>query len=511
MPNRWTRRSVGFGLLALSSGCLRADLSSEAQTGDGSDDGTNDRTPTESTAGGSAPADATFGFRYTLAGFEELRVGYVSGPPIAAADLRVTVGGTAVPWTALGERETVKPEQTVTLTGDAEGVDWPLAPATPVTVAYTGEEVDEPAPLARFNTGGSAAVNSVTPSNTGRNANVVGANRAERAWERSVGRIIRQPAIRDGVVYFGTYDRLFYAKSLADGETLWTFDAPAPDVAGDDATIAATPAVTDDAVYLGAGNSAVGFRLDRASGEVQWKSEDVGMYSPTVSDGTVYVGGGSGVVALDAETGDVEWHRGIGWVAEGAVAVADRRVVAAVDTGIVCLSADTGDEEWVHFDESIENPPNPAVDDGTVYAVGGEASGRLIALDLEDGSKQWQYDTTFDRIDHSPVVGPETVVVLSKYDDSSPVAVQRNGDGERWSGGNSSAVGGVASHGSLYYTSQSGGGVTSSGLATGRGNWRSDTTEAAEITTPPAVAEGFVVFGRKVDDDHRLVALRERA
>jgi outer membrane protein assembly factor BamB len=515
MSKRWTRRSVVAGTLALSTGCLRLAGSetedeqpaSEGDTteGDGGTDATTAAdTEGEATTTASPPTDAEFAFRYSLAGLKDLRVQYVSGPEVAASDLRVVVGESSVPWTDLGGDGAVESGDTVTLTGDADGLTWPVPPATPVTVTYIGS--DEPTPLVRFNTGGSSAAKSVTPANTGRNADVVGGKRVERVWSTEVGRIDSQPAIRDGVVYVGTYNRKFHALSLETGEILWTFDAPAPEIVSDSTTIAATPAVTEDAVYVGRGNSGVGFRLDRETGEVDWRQEQMGMYSPTVVDGTVYGGGGAGVTAVDAVTGEVEWRREVGWVSEGAVAVADGRVVAAPDSGLVCLSADTGDEEWVYFD-GMEHPPNPAVADGTVYAVGGEASGDLVALALEDGSEQWTYETPFDRSGSTPIVGPETVVAFPTYGGEA-VAVAQSGEEERWSGANGAAV---ASNSSLYAPSSQTNGVAAWSLVTGQQLWRTDSEQSTGVSCPPAAAEGYVVYAERISDEqYQMVALRER-
>jgi outer membrane protein assembly factor BamB len=520
MPRDWTRRSVVLGSLALTTGCLRTaepeetgeetTASADENTSENDDAGGGSGGEETTTTTGPDPTEAAFAFDYVRASDgPELRVVYSSGPTLDGTAVTLAAAGGSETWSSLtGGAETLEPGDTATLAGGLDGGDWPLRPTQSVELRYQSD--DGTTRVGQFNTGGAAESRLFEPSNSGRNADVVGGASAEVAWTRTVDRVVNQPAVRDGVVYYGTYDRHFHARSLETGETLWTFDAPAPDITDDDATIATTPAVTEDAVYIGPGNSAVGFRLDRETGEVEWERADIGMYSPTVVDGSVYVGGGSGVTAVDAETGEVKWQKDIGWVSDGAMAVADGRVLAAVDTGIVCLSADTGEEQWVFFGGDLENPANPSAADGTVFAAAGAGGGQLVALDLADGSKQWTVDTGASLTRNTPLVGREAVFVLSDSMQPAIVAVDQSDGTVRWNAEDGGAGTAGGSNGALYHFASTGG-VAARSQATGDRLWTLSEDDAPGPGTPIAVADGFLVYASRIgDEQYQMVALRER-
>ncbi|WP_254280588.1 PQQ-binding-like beta-propeller repeat protein [Haloarcula marina] len=502
-----TRRSLLLGVLSLSAGCLRG-----SQPTDQTDEDTETDEPT-GTSGGTNETpqqlgESAFSFSYEIGAVPpELTVRYDTGPALSTANLQLVVDGTTLPWAELkGSSGDIEPGQAVTLTDGPNGLDWPLTPAAPVSVQYVSDGATTV--LGQFNDGGAAAMKSAVPSNTGRNPDVVGGTRVEEAWTAEVGRVIQQVAIRDGTVYYGTYDRHFDARSLETGELQWEFDAAAPDIVSDDATISTVPAVTDDAVYLGAGNSAVGYRLDRETGDVEWEAE-IAAFSPTVVDGTVYIGGGSGVMAVDAESGDVLWQKGIGWVADGAVAVAEDKVIAATRNGLVCQSAETGEEEWVYFGAGQENPPNPVVDDGTVYGVGGQGSGTLFALDIDDGSESWVLDLPVDRVDRTPIVGTETIFVCTQSSRQGIFAVDRSSGDIQWRGENLYGMQAFASESSVY-TAGNPDGVAALDATTGNALWEFAPDSSGDVVSPIAAAEGYVVYVEKSGDRYELRALRER-
>ena len=73
---------------------------------------------------------------------------------------------------------------------------------------------------------------------------------------------------------------------------------------------AATPAVTDEAVFAGTRDGTL-FAFDASDGRELWRFTDPSggvTASPVVADGTVYVGSRDGTVyAVTADTGDLEW------------------------------------------------------------------------------------------------------------------------------------------------------------------------------------------------------------
>ena len=52
------------------------------------------------------------------------------------------------------------------------------------------------------------------------------AETGEPVWSYETGHWIRsQPAVANGVVYFGSFDDVFYALDIENGDLLWNFKA----------------------------------------------------------------------------------------------------------------------------------------------------------------------------------------------------------------------------------------------------------------------------------------------
>lgn len=120
---------------------------------------------------------------------------------------------------------------------------------------------------------------------TDREAYAVDAEACEEIWNRSLegARQSGSPIIRDGVMYFGTWDGRVRALNTETGEHLWTFKI--------DQSVRSTPAVVNGTVYIGA-NDCTLYALDAETGEKVWSYETESEIesSPLVTDGMIYVG-----------------------------------------------------------------------------------------------------------------------------------------------------------------------------------------------------------------------------
>lgn len=176
--------------------------------------------------------------------------------------------------------------------------------------------------------------------------------------------------------------------------------------------LVATPAVTDDSVYIAAirdtGLQPTGavHCLDRATLKPRWTFDDGGAMlhmfsSPVIAGGKLYVGEGMHanfdcrLYCLDAVTGRKLWAAKANNHIESTPVVAGRRVLfGAGDDGVLCLDAETGERLWrlnapAHVDTS------PVVGDGVVFAGSGisrrvPAEPAVFALDLETGKPRWR-------------------------------------------------------------------------------------------------------------------------
>ncbi|NUB90326.1 PQQ-binding-like beta-propeller repeat protein [Haloterrigena sp. SYSU A121-1] len=192
-------------------------------------------------------------------------------------------------------------------------------------------------------------------------------------------------------------------------------------------------AVVDGTVYLTTGGEV--HALDAADGSVEWKTDDIGASgTPAVTDEAVYVGGGrlarierDGTLCCQANFGSDE--------AIPSPVVANGLVLVVTDGTLYAADARDLTVQW-QFD--------PA--DGTLYeqpvAVGGGAvfatsESRLFARELADGSERWtdddpagtdeysRFTAPTDRQVSHPVATDDVVVVGSV--DSTPDAVWWNG------------------------------------------------------------------------------------
>ncbi len=129
-------------------------------------------------------------------------------------------------------------------------------------------------------------------------------------------------AVRDGIAYIAHYGGNVLAVDLDSGDTIWTYD-------GDGAEFVASPAVTKDAVYVGAGDKL--FRaIDRETGELLWDFPSRRSFdsSPVASPELVIVGSDDGrLYVLDKESGEEVWSYDTGKSINASPAVSNGYVV----------------------------------------------------------------------------------------------------------------------------------------------------------------------------------------
>jgi outer membrane protein assembly factor BamB len=141
-----------------------------------------------------------------------------------------------------------------------------------------------------------------------------------------------------GNAYFGNMRGDFMSVALKTGNMDWK-------LAGDDEKlplggIAASPAVTEEAVFIGAQDNKV-VRVERKTGKVEWVFETRGAVesSPVLVGDRLYFGAADGnVYGVDAKTGKEVWKFEAGGVIKGSPAVGGgRMVIGSSDGGIYCF------------------------------------------------------------------------------------------------------------------------------------------------------------------------------
>lgn len=264
----------------------------------------------------------------------------------------------------------------------------------------------------------------------------------ELLWEHVGVQVTSTPAVVDGVVYYADWSGKFYAKNASDGSKVWTSQVS-------DRNISASPAITRDEIYVGAGG-AVLYCLDRATGDVRWSVDlddhpNAGMQSSPIPVGDrVLIGISSGelgsekedytfrgsIVAIDRSNGDELWRvyvaeddetSGAGVSVWSSAAVDTEREMMFIGTGqayeapagprsdaVMAIDYMTGDVKWVAqftaddvYRLLMPLPQGPDADIGAapnLFRVGdtdvvgvGDKGGVYAALDRDTGEVVWTH------------------------------------------------------------------------------------------------------------------------
>jgi outer membrane protein assembly factor BamB len=219
--------------------------------------------------------------------------------------------------------------------------------------------------------------------------------------------------LRDGVLYFGSWDEHVYALRVRDRKVLWRFRA--------DGELNSSAAYAGGTIFIGS-NSGSLYALDARTGRLRWRARSFSSRrwgreqfyaTPTVAYGRVYVGNSDGYVyAFGATSGRLLWARRIGdYVYSSAAVFGTTIYVGSYDGSLYALDAATGDVRWRHPVASAVHGA-PTVINGLVYFSSCGSCGhrgarsaklgarRTYAVDARTGKRVW----TFPDGRYSPAV-----------------------------------------------------------------------------------------------------------
>lgn len=259
------------------------------------------------------------------------------------------------------------------------------------------------------------------------------------------GKVSSSPTVVDGTVYITSYggyrDSILHAVDAESGSELWHFETKS--------WVSSSPTVVDGTVYIGdndghlyalhpeSGNCWRRFRkykkmntspmmmdetvyvgsqdtlyaVDMESENVLWRLDELTRSELTVVDGSIYGGDGYLFYRVDAESGNVLWESdmkprmvaSLPTVVDGTVFVPevetetvfipelDKRVTRKSDQCGYISAVDTedGSELW-RFETNGVVKSSPTVVDGMVYV--GDLNGYLYAVDAESGNELWRFE-----------------------------------------------------------------------------------------------------------------------
>lgn len=167
------------------------------------------------------------------------------------------------------------------------------------------------------------------------------AHRLVPTWQFPVNEMVpTTPAVVDGVVFFGTWEGIFYAVDAASGKEAWRFNAR--ELVGD---------------------------------ESAWQARGVGIRGGiTVHQGRVYFGDTGGyLMAIDAKSGRLHWRK---------------RLDAHPHARVFSAAKIFGDRLYIGV-SSLEESAIRINPDYNGYTFGGS----VVALDLATGDERWRFHT----------------------------------------------------------------------------------------------------------------------
>jgi outer membrane protein assembly factor BamB len=209
-------------------------------------------------------------------------------------------------------------------------------------------------------------------------------------WRFKAGAIESSPLLRNGILYFGYWDKKVYALNVKTHKPRWVFRT--------DDEVKGAPAYAYGTIFIGSYDGHV-YGLDALNGKVRWRGSAQSrlggrgtFYStPAVAYGRVYIGNTDGkVYAFGARSGHLLWVKGTKGFVYSSPAVWRRTVyVGSGDGHLYALDAGTGDVRW-RFSSKGGVYGAPTVIDGIVYFAVPSRT-RTWAIDARTGKQVWTY------------------------------------------------------------------------------------------------------------------------
>lgn len=247
------------------------------------------------------------------------------------------------------------------------------------------------------------------------NVYAVDALKGTLLWSYTTGGHVRsQPAVHEAVVFVNSQDGYLYALRAVDGTLQWRYQVgePVSDIASS-GSILSSPAVDDGAVLI-AGSDHILRAINIADGALRWEYEvDSQVFgSPRASDGIVYVGSlNRRLYALNVADGSLLWSIRMpgGIVSTPAVAAGKVYVTGGIAGA---FDAYNGSPVWEYNPELIGSLGSPVSDGQHLYLA--SSSGRLFALDKDDGALLATYDMEMQLGTKAPGVANGAMYVVTK-------------------------------------------------------------------------------------------------
>ncbi len=223
-------------------------------------------------------------------------------------------------------------------------------------------------------------------------------------WQRRFPRVLNEPAVYKGRVYFGSYNGAIYALDAKTGHTVWK--------TGIGSGMESPPTVAFGKLYMGALDGRVR-ALDAATGRVLWSFHASGAVksSITLQHGRLYFGDYAGVMYCIGVNGHLRWKTGTNGLSSGFRSGTfystpnvryGRVYVGNTDGKLYSFVASTGRIAWSHtMDGWVYG--SPAVWNGLVFES--SYNGLMQALDARTGDVRWSAHLPYKTTSSPTVIG----------------------------------------------------------------------------------------------------------
>lgn len=264
------------------------------------------------------------------------------------------------------------------------------------------------------------------------------------------------------------------------------------------------PQAEGDDVFAAGGNRVA--RIAVANGNTVWKTDAGTKLSAGAGagQGLVLAGGSKGgLLALDRASGQVRWKTALSSEVTGQVLVVGDNVIARTGDGRVqALAVNDGSRKWLYTRNlpalSLRGSGGMAVRDDVLYA--GFPGGKLVALNVANGAQLWEATvalphgaTELERVADvmgNPVVDGQQVCAVA-YQGRVACFNRRNGE-LLWARDTSSNSGLAMDERNVYVTDDKDA-VTAYDKTSGSAGWRQDKLARREVTAPLALGAWVVV------------------
>lgn len=225
-------------------------------------------------------------------------------------------------------------------------------------------------------------------------------------WKYKGGPFKSSPSIRDGLIYLGDSDGIFHCVDAAKGEKKWTFKT--------DGEIISSANFSGDLILFGSYDESL-YCLTK-DGKEHWKFATSGPVNaaPAVADGKTFVAGcDSAIHIIDIAKGkELAAVNLTGQAAATAAVIGDQLYVGNMNNDVEAVDLKKEKVTWrftpAKAPQSFFASPAATED----YVIVGNRNKKVYALDRKTGEQKWSFATD-GRIDSSPVVVGNRVYVGS--------------------------------------------------------------------------------------------------